>query len=344
MEINRQNYEIFLLDYIEGQLPENMVPAILLFLKNNPDIELESMALMENAFVPENVKFEGKDSIKKNPESHIPGISKFEQLSVSFYEDEISDNEIVELNSIIEKDETKKSEHKLIGVAKFGPDFSIKFPHKNGLKHYQSNNWIHKNRVYLAIAAGIAIVLSFGIIFFQDNGVKYGKEFNFQAYNFKIRSLETNHYKTSKLIVKDNQVKVISTIDSFTIREKSTLELVDNKQIALAYNTLIMPDYHTMQPSINKSMAANSDDAGYRTLQVYIEDRFKEKVLKQDKQDKITFINVVNAFGRFTKKVFNKKLEIEKNPTENGGSLYAIKTDTHDFYTVRNPRKKNGSK
>ena len=52
MEINRNNYEIFMLDYIEGNLPLDIREDLICFLNNNPDLKDDVHALLKQ-FVDE---------------------------------------------------------------------------------------------------------------------------------------------------------------------------------------------------------------------------------------------------------------------------------------------------
>lgn len=71
MNISRDNYEVFFLDYLEGNLQAEMLEELKLFLQNNPDLEeeLEEMKFfqeqMEYELPEEPVLFDGKASLKK---------------------------------------------------------------------------------------------------------------------------------------------------------------------------------------------------------------------------------------------------------------------------------------
>ena len=52
MKITRDNYESFFIDYIEGNLPENMIDQFLDFLNQNPDLK-EELHLFEEVNLPE---------------------------------------------------------------------------------------------------------------------------------------------------------------------------------------------------------------------------------------------------------------------------------------------------
>ena len=345
MEINRQNYEMYLLDYIEGHLPENMVPAMIAFLKNNPDIENEAGALLENVFAPEFVKFDNKNTLKKTLGSDIPGISKFEQLSVACVEKEISKEEQAYLNILIDKDLQKKKEHQLIQKTKILADLSVVFEHKNRLKHSAAVIRLLSNRTYWAVAASIAVLFTLGILLMQNQKTEYGKAISWKQHDFKIHpklEYQVVYKENSDIRIKLQTVK--NVVDSVVPRETIDINAIGNKQIAqIDFTSSNQNPYIKDILELNSRLAYNND-LEFQTLQEYLNAKFKEKVLKQDKNQKVNFISVVNAFGRFTKKVFNKKIEIEKTNSEDGSSLYALKTDSYDFYTIRSNRKKSNQK
>jgi len=72
MTIRRDNYEVFFLDYIEGNLRAEKHEELQLFLQNNPDLaaELEEMQLFQEQHYftigNEELSFDDKNSLKKN--------------------------------------------------------------------------------------------------------------------------------------------------------------------------------------------------------------------------------------------------------------------------------------
>jgi len=66
MKINRENYEVYFLDYLEGKLPPDLVDELLIFMDKNPDLKDEFEGLDTVALAPdEDIVFENKDSLKK---------------------------------------------------------------------------------------------------------------------------------------------------------------------------------------------------------------------------------------------------------------------------------------
>jgi hypothetical protein len=342
MEINRQNYELYLLDYIEGNLPDNMELAVLTFLNNNPDIAKDVKELTENIFSPETIKFSPKESLKKNPLQDIPGISKFEQLSIAYLENEISAWELNDLNNAISLSEEKNKEHKLIQKTKLQADYAIIFKGKNQLKHFNSGAWLTKNRNYFALAASIVLLIGFSLFFMKNSRVEYGKGFTAINFDFKTRQIvEYQLTMENNDLFHINQDSADDSKDSVEFREKTFIEKMSNRQFAQIQissknDSALFSDLAKIKPSYS----INEDD-GYKTLQKFLNEKFKEKVLKQNKNEKISLVSVVNTFGRFTNKVFHKNIELEKTINENGSSLYALRTGSYDLYTKRSARNKD---
>ncbi|TXB64828.1 hypothetical protein FRY74_10275 [Vicingus serpentipes] len=63
--INKNNYEAFLLDYMEQNLSADMVAELMLFFEQNPDLKHDLEELGEVALPIEDIVFEGKDDLKK---------------------------------------------------------------------------------------------------------------------------------------------------------------------------------------------------------------------------------------------------------------------------------------
>ena len=67
MNINRTNYESFLIDYVEGLLSTEQQKEVEAFLSANPDIKDEFEALSVEEFRLPDVVFEEKEQLKKIP-------------------------------------------------------------------------------------------------------------------------------------------------------------------------------------------------------------------------------------------------------------------------------------
>lgn len=66
MQITRLNYEEYMLDYLEGNLSEEMYSAVATFLQQHPDLEAEMEGLQNVAFIPdEQIVYPHKTALKK---------------------------------------------------------------------------------------------------------------------------------------------------------------------------------------------------------------------------------------------------------------------------------------
>ena len=54
MKINRNNYEIFFVDYSDGKLSENQIENLMAFISLNPDLEEEFYTFINLEKLPEN--------------------------------------------------------------------------------------------------------------------------------------------------------------------------------------------------------------------------------------------------------------------------------------------------
>jgi hypothetical protein len=341
MKINRQNYEAYLLDYIDGNLPEFMVPAILEFLKNNPDIDNEAKYLTDAVIKPGHILFPTKENLKKNASS-VSGLSLFEELSVAFLENDISQKDAEKLKGLISTNEKLKKEHELLQKTKLSPDSSVVFPGKITLRKKIPGGLIFRPLYYTAIAASVTILFGLGFLFTNTKS------------NEKARSLNNfvHNYTTGKKLI-ENQTppkkKVIINSGFTKIEEEPEIDRVKNHLNAIG--SIPVGAIQIAKSDINTEISGQqayktqvSTDSDFKGIKPFLAEKFKEKVLKQDANEKVTAISLVNAFGRFTKKVLNKKLEVEKVTTDDGALLLAIRTESFDLYTKRNVRVKSQSR
>ena len=130
MKINRSNYEIYFLDYLDGNLPDDQVDDFLDFLKNNPDLHEELKAVSEVKLSPDETVFQQKEILLKDSMS---GVSDFDYRAVAYLEGDLeSDDEKAFLDSI-RKDKSLEKQFDLFLKTKFQPDNQIICPQKEEL-------------------------------------------------------------------------------------------------------------------------------------------------------------------------------------------------------------------
>jgi len=65
MEITRENYESWFLDYLEGRLEEGMMDEFIRFVHENPDLKEELSGYEAVSLDDRGMVFEGKEKLKK---------------------------------------------------------------------------------------------------------------------------------------------------------------------------------------------------------------------------------------------------------------------------------------
>jgi len=128
--INRENYEAYFIDYLEGSLNESLVNDFIEFLQNNPDLKEELSHFKAISIEPDDISFNSKSKLYKEK---LDSEKENNKAAIANIEGDITESEKTELNSYIEKHPEKKRDLALFSKTKLQPDKSIQFNNKNRL-------------------------------------------------------------------------------------------------------------------------------------------------------------------------------------------------------------------
>ncbi len=160
MLINKNNYEEFILDYMENNLLEETAQQFEVFLSQNPDIEEEIMNF-ENVVLPsENIIFHDKHLLKKTNISEQFNGNYLEELCIADIEKDITDDQKNDLQNIFTKYPEKIAVYNDFQKTKIEPDLNIVYNEKKNLK--KNIVFLRRNFLYTAtsIAASIMLILT----------------------------------------------------------------------------------------------------------------------------------------------------------------------------------------
>jgi hypothetical protein len=166
MSINRNNYEIFFLDYWEKQLSPGDVADLMLFLEQNPDLQSEFDSFDNTSLTPDNnIKFDNKIELKKNSIVSVNGINadNFETVFISAIEDQLDSRQKSNLLLFLEKNSFLKKEYELFRKTILVPDKSVIFEYKKSLQK-KTLLIYQKQFLYYATAAAAILLLFFSVI------------------------------------------------------------------------------------------------------------------------------------------------------------------------------------
>lgn len=139
MKITRDNYEVYFLDYLEGNLDENLVNDFIDFLRQNPDLKAELEMVAPLKVELENVIFKGKDKLYKEKFDQEP---EFNRAAVARLEGDLQENEIAEFEKYLSSHPEKQKEAALFEKTRLKADESLVFKKKNKLYHYPTGKTI----------------------------------------------------------------------------------------------------------------------------------------------------------------------------------------------------------
>jgi len=232
MNINRNNYEVYFLDYLEGRLTADETTALLLFADENPDLKelLEGEELI--SLVPdEEISFFPKSALKKNTVSGIENESNdsalinntgdalrstinagnYEEFMIRYYENELNEVEKSELAGFLKNSPTYIKEFETFGNTILKPDLAIGYPYKSRLKRKLILQ--PQTKRIFAIVSVAASVLLFSTLFLKYINQPDLKRLNDQlagSNNIKIETVKPANVrnniasiKSTKIITKD---------------------------------------------------------------------------------------------------------------------------------------------
>lgn len=161
MEINRENYESIMVDYLDGKLTPEREAELMLFLFNNPDIAEEVEGLKEVTIDPKHTLFPQKNSLKKNISQPFGINNEVDYLCIAELEGDISEEEKERLKKLIEKDSSIQNAKTIFTNTKLVVPHEIVYPHKSGLKRLQVIPIRRTTyRIAMSIAATVTIMFA----------------------------------------------------------------------------------------------------------------------------------------------------------------------------------------
>lgn len=228
MKIDKSNYEIFVMDYLDGKLDVVDVSELLIFLEQNTELKKEFDML--NQAAPGLIENENiEKSFLKKP-SYINVKEEFENLIIAQLEGNISHNETAELNKAFILYPELIQDQKLFKYTQLQADKNIVFEKKTDLKKavpvYQIN-FQYAWRV-AAVLAFFAFVM-FGIYLSKSTITqnKFATNENMQ----KESSNKSIPHINSEIAGKKKQS--IKTKNYFDKQHNPKKELIEARQIQL---------------------------------------------------------------------------------------------------------------
>ena len=136
MKINRNNYELFFIDYLDGKLSHSDELELMAFLAVNPDLEEELNLVKGIKIEPEEITYFDKKNLKKDDLYEIPS-ERFDELCIGKIEGTLSQEEELFLAQYLELNPEKVKELQLFEMTILKADTSVQFENKDFLKRIE---------------------------------------------------------------------------------------------------------------------------------------------------------------------------------------------------------------
>lgn len=158
MHPDRTNYEIWLIDYLDGNLNPQQERELISFMDENPDISEEFEELSQYVIKPSETSFASKYLLKKSASDLTE--TQFELLCVAASENDLSVGQRDEMQTIIDGNPSRMKTFDFVNRIKLVAP-NIRFNKKSTLRKLSTGQKIVRFSVIgLSAAAGLAILIS----------------------------------------------------------------------------------------------------------------------------------------------------------------------------------------
>lgn len=164
MSINRNTYEVYLIDYFEGNLDALQVSELLLFLEQNPDLKTECENLELVYLTQDNIAPLDKSSLKKPDFDAVK--KQYEPLLIAQLEGDLTAEEATKLAHATTLYPQIEKEAQLFAFTKLVPDLTIQYANKKALKRFVLAAYYP---MLIRIAAVLLLFSLVGVYFLQPS-------------------------------------------------------------------------------------------------------------------------------------------------------------------------------
>jgi hypothetical protein len=194
--INITNYEAYYLDFLEGNLSDDLAAQLMEFLALNPDLVVDEEMLSLLDLADEKIIFPRTNSLKVPDLDSEINAQSVENFMIAAVENELESKRQAELTEFIQQNPQLERDFELFKQAKLKADVGIVYPAKNKLKR---GKLIPMFGPFASIAAGLILYISFNMLqggneSTVDSSAALKTSF---VKSIRVPSEKTNHYEIS---------------------------------------------------------------------------------------------------------------------------------------------------
>jgi len=323
MSIDKNNYEIYLMDYLEGTLSPNEVAEVLLFLEQHADIKQEFEAMQSFALNTDEVSLGKSALLKSENDFH-------QQLLVKEIEGDLSSSEQVVLQKAIKQNPTLLREQQLFALTKSTPDLAVTYKYKNQLlKPTLKVTW---HQTILRIAAAIVLLSTVSLFYLGLNKKEITVAIKEQNYAKPIA--EITPVDSPQLVTTSTQEKRQEQKENTKVHQQQKIKTIQKLMVQAEIVSTISAQIKNTNITIGKAQTLPVVSIAKAPMQLQQEqfDDIKSIVTKRVKQNtnqligetdpnkEVTLVGIIN-------KTTGADLKINKDTTTgriNGFEIAAL--------------------
>lgn len=329
MKINRNNYEIYFLDYFDGRLDEASIRDLEIFLFDHPDLE-EEFNNYKHQFLPlDTPLFVNKELLKRDfKDFNLIEENNFEEFCIAASEGDLDHGTLKKFNEYLRLHPKKRKEYEIIDKLKLIPGDLIVFPKKYILKKNQKIQF--KRVVLFTISTAAAVLL---ILFFNlrnrnsENLLVQGESIDSYSY---IRENVPQEFFVKKPIKTEEKKRIV-------IPQKKK-ENIDNTNYSnpaeIAERQNLMP---RLDP-IGAELESNLNDELNKSLrgQSFIATEIKFETRPANQYDRLNLLSLAEAGIKGVNYLTESEIKFQKKVDDKGEiTEFGIELQRFGFSTQR---------
>lgn len=273
IEITRDNYELFAVDYIEGDLAMDTLIKFEVFLSNNPDIEEELKSLPE-------FDLQLKDTLS---DSEILSLKKGAMLSkdinedncdfyfAAYHEGDLSSSEKESVDHFLLAFPIKKDDFMQVGLLHFNADKNLSFPLKSSIKKTVP---LGTFQVLGRVAAVFILLLSIALVILLPKKEKQKYTQRNSIIEFPKEKEQNSEFQLKEKTEKKNRIVKLTKSQS---KKQTTPEVIVEENIVIVEAPVEIDQEEIVIAKINEKdipeeLASQNSSPNSKTTATEVED------------------------------------------------------------------------
>lgn len=299
MNINRDNYEIYFLDFLEGQLPSEDTDALLDFLNQNPDLKEEFNGLKDVTLTAEEVVFTDKKPLKKTDKDRLKiNDANFNKYCVGKIEGDLDIKQANELNIYLKTNQKKQKELSLFEKTILEADTTIKYHSKAELRRLIAKRNIRRVIIAYASVAAAVVIFILGFINFDKLNVENNGDENIAFSSIDSKALSRFFLKShGNSRIRNIEIDLLETNHLITNKEHTLVSPRKRKTVKNAIPETIKTELNKIDPIANKVYIVENIKDENDVKQITVINRDDTTPLTEDQIEEQDLMKLIKGFN-----------------------------------------------